>query len=442
MDVAPTASLDDSVVPHADYHHSAPLGRFVPPIEADYQRWAVAEAFPVVRVIGWISVLIWVAAPWFVPVLLRQDVPARAVLVCWGVNATALVIGLVVAEHRPRFWIAAALLTLLTLDSMLLITWMDVQDTPLVIVAMTLFYLYLAPVMRFPFRTTAVVAAITVPVTVGWALATVDDATSDEALNFQLWLLGAAVVFALTMTLVTENNARRRYAGERLLARQQALLTESRALIRRYAPAAVADRLEHGDNTVDAAQRRRVTIFFADVVGFTTMADRIDPEALAEIMNDYLGSVADLVERNGGTLNEFAGDGVMALFGAPEELDPADQVTSALAAARALQAALPEWSRRWYPLGIDHDLQARIGINTGVVSVGTFGSAVRATYTGIGLQTNIAARVQSRCPPGSVLLSNTSWHLVKDDVRCEARGEVEVKGVHFPIGMYEPWNHV
>ena len=70
--------------------------------------------------------------------------------------------------------------------------------------------------------------------------------------------------------------------------------------------------------------------------------------------------------------------------------------------------------------------------------IGTFGSAVRATYTGIGLQTNIAARIQSQCPPGSVLLSKTSWHLVSDTVPCEPHGEIEVKGVHFPIAMYEP----
>ncbi|MEO6606208.1 MAG: adenylate/guanylate cyclase domain-containing protein, partial [Aeromicrobium sp.] len=103
-----------------------------------------------------------------------------------------------------------------------------------------------------------------------------------------------------------------------------------------------------------------------------------------------------------------------------------------------LQRSLPEWSKRWFALGIDQDLRARIGINTGVVSIGTFGSAVRATYTGIGLQTNIAARIQTECTPGSVLLSKTSWHLVSDTVACQPRGEVEVKGVHFPIAMYEP----
>ena len=123
---------------------------------------------------------------------------------------------------------------------------------------------------------------------------------------------------------------------------------------------------------------------------------------------------------------------------AARQVDPKAQDLAAIATAQELQRSLPEWSRTWYQHGIIEDPQARVGINTGTVSVGTFGSTVRATYTGIGLQTNIAARVQTEAKPGGILLSNTSWHLVKDEVACEARGEVTVKGVHFPIELYEP----
>jgi class 3 adenylate cyclase len=281
--------------------------------------------------------------------------------------------------------------------------------------------------------------ALTVPAAVAWALRTADrEGTWDGTLTIEVWLLGSSSAIVLAMSLVTESSTRRRYADERALEHQQSLLAQSRELVRRYAPAAVVDRLEQGDATVVTAQRLRVTIFFADVVGFTETADRVDPEALAEIMDEYLGATAEVVERHGGTLSEFAGDGVMAIFGAPAAMAPADQVRSAVAAATELQRTLPRLSQRWYPLGIDKELQARIGINTGVVSVGTFGSAVRATYTGMGMQTNIAARVQSHCPPGSVLLSSTSWHLVKDEVPCEPRGEIDVKGVHYPIAVYEP----
>lgn len=120
--------------------------------------------------------------------------------------------------------------------------------------------------------------------------------------------------------------------------------------------------------------------------------DRYDPT--------YLATMADIVECHGGTLNEFAGDAAMALFGVPLERAPEDEVIAAVAAATEIQATLPVLVQRWFKLGLDHELRAQVGINTGVLSVGTFGSDGRATYTGIGLQTNIAARIQANCDPG------------------------------------------
>lgn len=244
-----------------------------------------------------------------------------------------------------------------------------------------------------------------------------------------LVLVGAFVVNFVSVSVMAayliESQARQGFAQRRL--------------VRRYAPPAVVDAIEAGlADDVVAPQRRRVTVLFSDVVGFTATADVLDPESLAQVVDEYLGTVTDVVERHGGTLNEFAGDGVMALFGAPTEMPVEDQVVAAIAAAHEIQAALVRLNEGWFRLGLDRPLTARVGINTGVVSVGTFGSDGRGTYTGIGLQTNIAARIQSICEPGSVLISQSSWHLVKDVVPCEERGEAEVKGVHFPIRVYAP----
>jgi class 3 adenylate cyclase len=415
--------------------------RFDPAVELLYKQWLIKRTWPATRVVLWFSVFAWATAPLSLPRVLDVDgpFPPRVRLVCWAFALPLVLASALLGEHYRRIWMQPAVLTLTTFSALLCIYWSEVPSTPIVMVPTTVLFLYLAPVLQFPFRSTGIVLLLTVPATVWWALAIAgNEGTRNGTLNYQIWLLGSIAVIALIISLFFEYNARTRFTDERLIARQQEELAASRALIRRYAPPAVANRIEHGDTTVESAQRRRVTIFFADVVGFTVLADRLDPEALAEIVNEYLGSVADIVESHGGTLNEFAGDGVMAIFGAPDEQDPRVQVLAALEAARELQRSLPEWSGRWYPLGIDRDLQARIGINTGVVSVGTFGSAVRATYTGIGLQTNIAARIQAQCTPGSVLLSKTSWALISDDVPCQPHGEVEVKGVHFPISMFEP----
>lgn len=431
--------MDRTVPP--ELHQSGFLETFSEPTESIYRQWALERSWPSVRVILWISVCVWISNPLFQPYILDVEggVPLRVYLVSWGVGLPLVLGSALLPVRHIRGWMQPVVLTLTTFAGMLCISWSGAENVPILLVATATLFLFLAPVLQFPFRNTTFVLVLLVPVTVAAAAIAADrEGAWSNALSYELWLLGATSTFALAISLVIERSSRGRFVDERVIERQHDEILASRAMIRRYAPPAVADRIESGDTTVDTAQRRRVTIFFADVVGFTTLADRLDPEALAEIVNEYLGSVAQIIERHGGTLNEFAGDGVMAIFGAPDELEPRDQVRSALAAARELQASLPRWSQQWYPLGIDQDLQARIAINTGVVSVGTFGSAVRATYTGIGLQTNIAARIQAQCTPGSVLLSKTSWHLVADEVPCQQRGEVEVKGVHFAIAMYEP----
>lgn len=410
------------------------LGRFAAPVEAEYQGWLVRHLLPMATAAAMTSVLAWLVGAPIAQLTVADTVDLSTIyLTAWAINIPVLTLG-VLWIRRPGGLdlvpFAALAICLTATDSALMIG--DAIDAgPLAYVALILFYGGFAPAIQLPFRTTVLVALFVVTTGI-WRWSQTDGATWNTEQGVMV-LTGAISVLIIgpTVAWTTENGLRNAFADEKTIEHQ-------RSLIRRYAPSSVVSRIEHGDTTVDSPQRLKVTVFFSDVVGFTTMADRVDPEALAVIVNEYLGSLADVIERHGGTLNEFAGDGVMAIFGAPDALDPADQVTAAVAAARELQASLPVWSRDWYQHGIVADAQARVGINTGTVSVGTFGSAVRATYTGIGLQTNIAARVQAQAEPGGILLSNTSWHLVKDTIACEPRGEVMVKGVHFPIELYEP----
>jgi class 3 adenylate cyclase len=444
MDVAATAARDDSAysLPE-DLRRPGLLGRFPPETESAYKTWFINQARPLIRIVAAVSLVTWIPMPFLVDLWVDSSYDASGVyIMAWAIAVPTLsALILLSYSAREALLIPAAGVGVLVIATISCYGFYNFMEVPLEagLLGIIVWLNTLIPFVRAPFRLTLFLTNAITGVGTGFLVAAIDELHTPRAETWPDYALIQVVVLTVPlMSLVGEQAMRKKYVDEQVIERQQAELAAAHDLIRRYAPAAVAERLEHGDDTVGTAQRRRVTIFFADVVGFTVMADRLDPEALAEIMNDYLGSVADIVERHGGTLNEFAGDGVMAIFGAPDEMEPAAQVLAALAAADELQQSLPEWSQRWYSLGIDRDLQARIGINTGVVSVGTFGSAVRATYTGIGLQTNIAARVQSRCPPGSVLLSGTSWHLVKDELPCEPRGEVDVKGVHFPIAMYEP----
>lgn len=247
----------------------------------------------------------------------------------------------------------------------------------------------------------------------------------------------------LLVCIVIEIVTRRTFCKDQIIDAQRDELHTSRETIRRYVPPTVVEHIIHGDTAgIEAPSRRRVTVLFGDLVDFTPMAERVQPEVLTEVVNDYLAAMSQIVASHGGTVNEFAGDGFMALFGAPDELAPEDQALSAVRAATAVQAHMPELNRAWSRLGVGAPLTMRIGINTGELSVGSFGSDGRMTYTAIGLQTNIASRIQTHCEPGGILLSETTWHLVDGRIRCEPRGEVECKGVHHPVRVHAPMEAV
>jgi class 3 adenylate cyclase len=255
--------------------------------------------------------------------------------------------------------------------------------------------------------------------------------------------LGAAQWIAycgcLLVCIVIEVVTRRTFCKDQIIEAQQFELRTSRETIRRYVPPAVVEHIIHGDTAgIDVPSRRRVTVLFGDLVDFTPVAERVEAEVLTKVVNDYLTAMSQIVARHGGTVNEFAGDGFMALFGAPDELTPADQALSAVRAAAALQAHVPALNAVWARLGVPTPLALRIGINTGLLSVGSFGSEGRMTYTAIGLETNIASRIQSNCEPGGILISETTWQLVNDQIECEPRGEVACKGVRQPVRVHAP----
>lgn len=248
-----------------------------------------------------------------------------------------------------------------------------------------------------------------------------------------------AFLGCLLVCVVIEAVDRRAFCKDEIIEAQQAELRASRETIRRYVPRPVYDHIVGGDLVgVDVPVRRRVTVLFADLVGFTVLADRVEAEVLTQVVNDYMTAMSQLVDEHGGIVNEFAGDGLMALFGAPDEMDADEQAVCAVRAAQAMQERLPSLNRSWERLGATRPLQTRVGINTGVLSVGSFGSEGRMTYTAIGLQTNIAARLQASCEPGEVLISDATWHLVKDRIACDPQGDVYCRGVHFPVRAYSP----
>src|SRR5262245_4816134 len=180
-------------------------------------------------------------------------------------------------------------------------------------------------------------------------------------------------------------------------------------------------------------ERKQVTVLFCDLVGSVAIAERLDPEDYHDLLEDYLDLVFPEIYRREGVVNVLAGDGLMALFGAPVAHEDAPE--RAVKAALAIREALEPLSAR---LQAQHDipLQIRIGINTGPVVVGPVGNDRKMDYTAIGDTTNLASRLQTAAAPGAILISEATYRLVRGFFAVEPVGPLGVRGKIDPVNAY------
>ena len=201
-----------------------------------------------------------------------------------------------------------------------------------------------------------------------------------------------------------------------------------------YTPKHLADKILTSRNAIEG-ERKTVTILFADVAGSTAMFEKLDPEAVHEIMNGCFRILMDQVHRYEGTINQFRGDGVMALFGAP--IAHEDHANRACQASLAIQKALTPYRNELNSrYGIDFTM--RVGLNTGPVVVGAIGDDLRMDYTAQGDTANLAARMETLAEPGSVFVSENTFALTEGFFRFENLGRHSVKGKALPVGVYRP----
>ena len=187
-------------------------------------------------------------------------------------------------------------------------------------------------------------------------------------------------------------------------------LTES--VLKRFLPAAIVNKAATGKLCLDLTpEPRRVTILFCDLVGFTNLSSQLEVITLAEILNEYLEAMTKAVFDRGGTVDKFLGDGVMAMFGAPEHLSCPEQAQRAIATARTMYFYLEKLNERWQAknsiLGFVPPLKMRCGIHQGKAVVGMFGGGQRKDYTAVGKVVNIASRLQSVATPDTILISQS-----------------------------------
>ncbi|MGH8092601.1 MAG: adenylate/guanylate cyclase domain-containing protein [Chthoniobacterales bacterium] len=185
-----------------------------------------------------------------------------------------------------------------------------------------------------------------------------------------------------------------------------------------------------------ATERKRLTIFFSDIKDFTATTERLQPEDLTALLNEYFTEMSNIALRHGATVDKFMGDAMLLFFGDPETKGSAEDARACVEMAIEMQSRLSELNAGWRRRGIEEPFRARIGINTGYCNVGNFGSEDRMDYTIIGAEANLAARLQQIAEPGRIVMSYESYALVRDVVRAHPLAAITMKGISREVVPY------
>jgi adenylate cyclase len=219
--------------------------------------------------------------------------------------------------------------------------------------------------------------------------------------------------------------------------RTQALESLSVKLSKYLSPQIYASIFKGQQQVEIASKRKKLTVFFSDLSGFTETAEDLESEELTGILNRYLNEMARIALKHGATIDKFVGDGVVAFFGDPESRGVAQDAKACVTMAVEMQRRIAELVREWEDEGLERPFSARMGVNTGFCTVGNFGSQDRMDYTIIGAAVNLAARLEQAAGPGKILISHETWALVKGVVTAEEWPPIKVKGIAQPIHAYE-----
>ena len=183
-------------------------------------------------------------------------------------------------------------------------------------------------------------------------------------------------------------------------------------------------------------ERKKLTIFFSDIVNFTSTTERMQPEELTALLNEYFTEMTRIALRHGGTVDKFVGDALLVFFGDPESRGAAEDAKACLLLAVEMQRRLAVLNNEWRMRGIAHPFTVRMGINTGYCNVGNFGSADRMDYTIIGAEANLASRLQSTAAPGTIVVSYETFALVRDIAEGRPQTPITMKGIRYEVVPY------
>ncbi|MFL6791036.1 MAG: adenylate/guanylate cyclase domain-containing protein [Bradyrhizobium sp.] len=207
--------------------------------------------------------------------------------------------------------------------------------------------------------------------------------------------------------------------------------------ISRYIPPQVYKSIFSGQKDVTIhTERKKLTIFFSDIQNFTATTERLQPEQITQLLNEYFTEMSEIAHRYGGTIDKFIGDAMLIFFGDPETRGDRADADACVRMAWSMQRRLLELNAKWRAAGIEQPFKSRMGINSGYCNVGNFGSLDRMDYTIIGAEANLAARLQSIAEPGGIVVSYETFALVSDVITAHPMPAITMKGISREVIPY------
>ena len=185
-----------------------------------------------------------------------------------------------------------------------------------------------------------------------------------------------------------------------------------------------------------STERKLLTIFFSDIKDFTATTERLQPEVITRLLNEYFTDMSRIALEHGGTVDKFVGDAMLIFFGDPETRGAPQDARACMRMAFTMQRKIAELNAAWRSHGVENPFRVRMGINTGFCNVGNFGSADRMDYTIIGAEANLAARLQTLAEPGQIMISYETFVLVRDQVVAHALPPLRMKGISGDVIPY------
>jgi adenylate cyclase len=262
----------------------------------------------------------------------------------------------------------------------------------------------------------------------------------EDKQNYEQLLKSYQKLLRVTRRLMrlSDHNEKQLNAAADVIAQKNNELEALSIKLSKYLSPQIYNSIFTGAQSVEiASSRKKLTVFFSDVVNFTETTDKLESEELTNLLNHYLTEMSRIALQFGGTIDKYIGDAIMIFFGDPESKGAKEDALACLHMAIAMRQRMSELRSEWKDLGAERPFQLRMGINTGYCTVGNFGGEDRMDYTIVGSVVNMTARLQTHAEVDSILIGHETNSLVRDVVSTEEMSPIKVKGFAEPVRCYK-----